>query len=168
MLERTFYMFGVAAFGTYLVKEVAHQTSRAKARKQERAIEQFRAEASALKTEAKSDINGLMPQIELSWEQLDKSTAERLFATSHQAANRCNDLEECQRQYLRELREAYTVFVTELRTEKYRNRLMDTQRRLGLSGMEMRFGPGSGQIEELRQHLDDNGLDVKEIARQFT
>jgi hypothetical protein len=168
MLERAFYVFGIAACGTYLVKEVSGQVSLAKSRKKKSALEQLMKEAHQLQEEIESHVDGLLPQIELAWDSLDKTGVRQIFMIEHEQSSNCNDHDDCYKQYLKGVQSMYTSYVIELRVKPYQKQLNDRRQELGLTEFKSDFGHSSEQVAEMKKVLDNHGFDVKEIERQFS
>lgn len=168
MLERTFYVFGIAACGTYLVKEVSGRLSLAKARKKKSTLEQFMKEAHQLQEKIETQVDGLLPQIELAWDSLDKTGVRQIFTIEHEQSGSCNDHDDCYKKYLKDIQGVYTSYVIELQIMPYQRRLNDRRQELGLTDFKSDLGHSSEQVDEMKKLLDTHGFDVKEIEHQFS
>jgi hypothetical protein len=168
MLEITFYVFGIAACGTYLVKEGASQILQAKERKKKRAIDRLMTEARRLQDKIEAHVDGLLPQIELAWDLLDKTGVRQIFSVEHEPSGNCTDHDACYQKYLKDVQGIYTAYVIELQVVPYQKQLDETRQQLGLMDFKSEFGHTADQVDELKKQLDTHGFDVKEIARQFS
>jgi hypothetical protein len=168
MLEKTFYVFGIAACGTYLVKEVSSRLSLEKSRKKKSILEQFMKEAHQLQEKVEAQVDGLLPQIELAWDSLDKTGVQQMFTVEHGQSGNCTDHDDCYKKYLKDIQGMYTAYVIELQIAPYQRQLDERRQELGLTDFKSDLGHSSEQVTEMKKVLDTHGLDVKEIARQFS
>lgn len=168
MLEIAFYVFGIAACSTYLVKEVSGQVSLAKSRKKKSALEQLMKEAHQLQENIETQVDGLLPQIELAWDSLDKTGVRQIFTIEHERSSNCNDHDDCYTQYLKGVQSMFTSYVIELQVMPYQKQLNERRQELGLVDFKSDLGHGSEQVAEMKKLLETHGFDVKEIERQFS
>lgn len=168
MLNKTFYAFGIAACGTYLTKEALGQLSLAKERKKKRDLDLFVTEARELQEKIEAHVDGLLPQIELVWDSLDKTGVRPIFTIEHEPSGDCTDQGACYQKYLKDIQGIYTAYVIELQIVPYQKQLDERRRQLDLTDFKSDFGHSSEEVDELKKQLDTHGFDVKEIARQFS
>jgi hypothetical protein len=168
MLEKAFYALGIAACGTYLAKEVSGRLSLAKSRKKKSTLEQFMKEAHTLQEKIEAQVDGLLPQIELAWDTLDKTGVRQIFMIEHEQSGNCNDHDDCYKKYLKDIQGMYTSYVIELQVVPYQKQLDERRQELGLTDFKSDLGHGSEQVAEVRKLLETHGFDVKEIERQFS
>lgn len=167
MLEITFYVFGIAACGTYLAKEVSGRLSLARSRKKKNTLEQFMKEAHQLQEKIEAQVDGLQPQIELAWDSLDKTGVRQVFMIEHEQSGNCNDHDDCYKKYLKDVQGVYTSYVIELQIMPYQKQLDDRRQELGLTDFKSDLGHSSEHVAEMKKMLDAHGFDVKDIERQF-